>query len=57
MRAGRDLPKLPIEIFPRLVRLSPLPMIIVCLGCKNKKKQGDFSPLLSVSFAERLLLT
>ena len=26
--AGLLLPKLPIEIFPRLVRLSPLPMIL-----------------------------
>lgn len=27
VRAGRDLPKLPIAIFPFFVRLSPLPMI------------------------------
>jgi hypothetical protein len=26
VRAGRNLPKLPIDIFPRLVRLSPLPI-------------------------------
>jgi len=29
MRAGRNLPKLPIVIFPRLVLLSPLPMIAI----------------------------
>jgi hypothetical protein len=27
VRPGRDLPKLPVVIFPRLVRLSPLPII------------------------------
>lgn len=50
MRAGRNLPKLPIVIFPRLVRLSPLPIVTILktdyLKCKNKKKQGTFHPLL-----------
>jgi len=27
-------------------------MIIVCFNCKNKKKQGTFSPLPSVSFVD-----
>jgi hypothetical protein len=39
VRAERDLPKLPNVILPRFVRLSPLPMIKIVLGCKNKKNR------------------
>jgi len=44
---GRDLPKLPNVIFPFLVRLSPLPMFMLILKCKNKKKQETYRFLLS----------
>ena len=42
--AGRDFPKLPAVIFPRLVRLSPLPIFII-LSANVKKKQGNQRPL------------
>jgi hypothetical protein len=29
VRAERTFPKVPLDILPRLVRLSPLPMIVV----------------------------
>jgi hypothetical protein len=38
--AGRDLPKLPMLIFPFFVRLSPLPIMVFFIVIVNKGKSS-----------------
>ena len=51
LRAGLDLPKLPIEILPRLVRLSPLPITIILDG-KNSEKPTT-TAIIGVHFGRK----